>query len=578
MKANKSRHIGLSALTVALLGVAAAVFVAVGAVSFIAVYGQAMTADTATRAEQATRQTAAALENYLSNMEEKLNRIAAEVTADSLGSARELDVAVRLYTDVEAVMLWRADGSLAVCSAGDRQVKSAAAGSLSFDARAFDAGDACVISLPHVGNLYEADYPWVVTLTRGLDAAAFGERIAIAVDFSFSGIAQYIDNVGYGKHGYCYVIDRDGETVYHPQQQMLYAGIRSENVEEVLHLADGAHVFDDAIRSVSTLSDGWRVVGVSYTDELAASRRQAVVRFVAAVLLCCVLIAAATVLLYARIVNRPVNRLVRAMQAFERAAETYAYAPMREPVAELQTLSDSFGHMVGMVQGLMAQIKAEELSLRKTELKALQAQINPHFLYNTLDSIQWMCEQGKNEDAVRMISALARLFRISISRGHELIPIRDELRHAESYLVIQSYRYRDRFAYSFEADEALLGYLCNKITIQPLIENAIYHGIGNMPDDGVITVRVRRDPDAADADTADILIEVEDNGVGMTEAQCAAILRKERSDSSGIGIKNVNDRLKIFFGERYGITIRSELDAGTCVTVRLPRVEKEDEA
>ena len=121
MKANKSRHIGLSALTVALLGVAAAVFVAVGAVSFIAVYGQAMTADTATRAEQATRQTAAALENYLSNMEEKLNRIAAEVTADSLGSARELDVAVRLYTDVEAVMLWRADGSLAVCSAGDRR-------------------------------------------------------------------------------------------------------------------------------------------------------------------------------------------------------------------------------------------------------------------------------------------------------------------------------------------------------------------------------------------------------------------------------------------------------------------------
>ncbi len=475
-------------------------------------------------------------------------------------------------------MLWRADGSLAVCSAGDRQVKSAAAGSLSFDARAFDAGDACVISLPHVGNLYEADYPWVVTLTRRLDAAAFGEEIAIAVDFSFSGIAQYIDNVGYGKHGYCYVIDRDGETVYHPQQQMLYAGIRRENVEEVLHLADGAHVFDDAIRSVSTLSDGWRVVGVSYTDELAASRRQAVVRFVAAVLLCCVLIAAATVLLYARIVNRPVNRLVRAMQAFERAAETYTYAPMREPVAELQTLSDSFGHMVGMVQGLMAQIKAEELSLRKTELKALQAQINPHFLYNTLDSIQWMCEQGKNEDAVRMISALARLFRISISRGHELIPIRDELRHAESYLVIQSYRYRDRFAYSFEADEALLGYLCNKITIQPLIENAIYHGIGNMPDDGVITVRVRRDPDAADADTADILIEVEDNGVGMTEAQCAAILRKERSDSSGIGIKNVNDRLKIFFGERYGITIRSELDAGTCVTVRLPRVEKEDEA
>ena len=576
MKVKEKRHIGLTALTVVLLGVAAAVFVAVGAVSFVAVYGQTMTSDTATRAEQATRQTAAALENYLANMEEKLNRIAAELTAGSLGDAAELDVAVRLYTDVEAVMLWRADGTLAVSSAGGRQVKGDGAGSLSFDARAFDAGDACVVSLPHVGNLYTDEYPWVVTLTRRMDAPALGDAVAIAVDFSFSGIAQYIDNVGFGKHGYCYVIDRDGEMVYHPQQQMLYAGIRREDTAAVLPLADGAHLFSDAIRSVATLSGGWRVVGVSFTDELVATRRQAVVRFIAAVLLACVLIAAATVLLYARIVNRPVNRLVRAMQAFERAAETYTYTPGNEPVTELQTLSDSFAHMVGMVQELMARIKAEELSLRKTELKALQAQINPHFLYNTLDSIQWMCEQGKNEDAIKMISALARLFRISISRGHELIPIRDELRHAESYLVIQSYRYRDRFTYRFEADEGLLDYLCNKITIQPLIENAIYHGIGNMPDDGSITVRVKADGAAENPADADILIEVEDNGVGMTAAQCEAILQKERSDSRGIGIKNVNDRLKIFFGERYGITIRSELDAGTCVTVRLPRVEKED--
>ena len=576
MKVKEKRHIGLTALTVVLLGVAAAVFVAVGAVSFVAVYGQTMTSDTATRAEQATRQTAAALENYLANMEEKLNRIAAELTAGSLGDAAELDVAVRLYTDVEAVMLWRADGTLAVSSAGGRQVKGDGAGSLSFDARAFDAGDACVVSLPHVGNLYTDEYPWVVTLTRRMDAPALGDAVAIAVDFSFSGIAQYIDNVGFGKHGYCYVIDRDGEMVYHPQQQMLYAGIRREDTAAVLPLADGAHLFSDAIRSVATLSGGWRVVGVSFTDELVATRRQAVVRFIAAVLLACVLIAAATVLLYARIVNRPVNRLVRAMQAFERAAETYTYTPGNEPVTELQTLSDSFAHMVGMVQELMARIKAEELSLRKTELKALQAQINPHFLYNTLDSIQWMCEQGKNEDAIKMISALARLFRISISRGHELIPIRDELRHAESYLIIQSYRYRDRFTYRFEADEGLLDYLCNKITIQPLIENAIYHGIGNMPDDGSITVRVKADGAAENPADADILIEVEDNGVGMTAAQCEAILQKERSDSRGIGIKNVNDRLKIFFGERYGITIRSELDAGTCVTVRLPRVEKED--
>lgn len=579
MKAKTTHRIKLTALTVALLGVAAAVFVLVGSLIFAAVYGQAMMADASTNAEQSARQTAAALENYLNTMEEKLVRIAAEITEESLTDTEELDVAVRLYTDVEAVMIYSADGSLIVCSSNGRKVKENLSDNLSFDSRVFSANGERVILLPHVENLYENYYPWVVTLMKRMDPSVFGDDVCIAVDFSFSGIAQYIDNVGFGRHGYCYVIDSSGKMVYHPQQQMFYAGIKDEDVEAVAALPDGVHLFDDALRTVSTLEDGdWRIVGVSYTDDLAASRRQAIVQFVAAVLLCCVAIAALTVWLYARIVNRPVNRLVRAMRDFEELAETYSYAPQNEPIAELQTLSDSFGHMVGMVQSLMAQIKAEEISLRKTELKALQAQINPHFLYNTLDSIQWMCEQGKNEDAVKMISALARLFRISISRGKEIIPIRDELRHAESYLLIQSYRYKDRFSYAFEVDESLKDCYCNKITIQPLIENAIYHGIEGMLDDGKITVRVHKDPAAADAPDADIFIEVEDNGVGMTAAQCAAILSKERSDSSGIGIKNVNDRLKIFFGDKYGITINSEPDVGTCVTVRLPQLGKEPEA
>ena len=236
-------------------------------------------------------------------------------------------------------------------------------------------------------------------------------------------------------------------------------------------------------------------------------------------------------------------------------------------------LSDSFEHMSNRIKQLMERVRTEETELRKTELKALQAQINPHFLYNTLDSIQWMCEQGKNEDAMKMVSALAKLFRISISRGHELIPIKDELQHAKNYLVIQSYRYRNQFSYSFDIETRLEHYLCNKITVQPLIENAIYHGIDRMVDEGEIKISVKEAPDNKD----DILITVEDNGVGMTEEQCRKILRKERSDSSGIGVKNVNDRLKIYFGEKYGLTIKSELDVGTIVTVRIPKIEAEAE-
>ena len=218
----------------------------------------------------------------------------------------------------------------------------------------------------------------------------------------------------------------------------------------------------------------------------------------------------------------------------------------------------------------MDTVRSEELNLRKTELKALQAQINPHFLYNTLDSIAWMCERGKNADAVEMVNALARLFRISISRGHELITIKDELLHAESYLKIQAYRYKNQFSYHFDVEESCLSYLCNKITLQPIIENAIYHGINGLVDEGEITITVREQGE-------DILFKVEDNGAGMEPEIVQAILAKERSDHTGIGIKNVNDRLKIYFGSNYGITIDSAPDEGTRVYIKMPKVREEAE-
>ena len=254
------------------------------------------------------------------------------------------------------------------------------------------------------------------------------------------------------------------------------------------------------------------------------------------------------------------------MEAFEKNADNFVYEPV-SGVREVQDLSSSFAHLVRKIQQLMATVRAEEVNLRKTELKALQAQINPHFLYNTLDSISWMCEQGKNKEAVVMVNALAQLFRISISKGHELIPIRNEVQHAKSYLQIQSVRYKDQFSYRFAVDESCLDYLCNKITLQPIIENAIYHGINGLVEKGRIVIRIASSGD-------DILATVEDNGVGMEPEQIEAIFK--RSDNkAGIGIKNVDDRLKIWFGDAYGITIESEPDRGTRVIVRMPKKQKE---
>ena len=185
----------------------------------------------------------------------------------------------------------------------------------------------------------------------------------------------------------------------------------------------------------------WRVVGVSYIDETVNESFRQMVRItvITAGLVFLAALAAGWVL--SRLLSRPLQQLETAMEQFEQDADHFAFQAVRG-TREVQNLSDSFGHMVGRIQQLMTTVREEEIVLRKTELKALQAQINPHFLYNTLDSIAWMCERGKNADAVQMVHALARLFRISISRGHELIPIEKELQHAEAYLQIQKYRYK----------------------------------------------------------------------------------------------------------------------------------------
>ncbi len=242
---------------------------------------------------------------------------------------------------------------------------------------------------------------------------------------------------------------------------------------------------------------------------------------------------------------------------------------------EISTLMQNYNNIVSVNHSLINSLykdklkeQESDLSRKNAELLALQSQINPHFLYNTLDSISWMCEQGKNSEAVEMVNALARLFRISISRGHELIPIRSELQHAESYLEIQAHRYKNQFTWSIDAEESCLDYLCHKITLQPIIENAIYHGLNGLVDDGEILVSVREDGE-------DILFTVTDNGSGMTQEQISAIMQKDHSDRAGIGIKNVNDRLTIYFGPAYGIQIDSEPDCGTSVLIRMPKVREE---
>ncbi len=532
---------------------------------FLSRYRSAMVQSARTSSAQAVSQVSNTVGSYLSDMDQAMELV--EQSVSSSGESRDelLSVFLRYRPDVVAVTSYSPDGELLDCWATGREPRDDIFRNLSFDyGKARDSGDA-YLTAPHVETIFEGYYPWVVTMTSRLDAG--GEAAWLSLDLSFSGISSYINNVSIGQRGYCFLMDEDGNIIYHPQQQLLYAGLKSEDTEALAALSDGAWADDTVIYSLNSVGDsGWRVVGVSYVDELVNRNVNEMIRlsfWLAAVVLCVALL---TSLLLSKLLGRPLRGLADAMESFESDADHFSYRPVGG-TREVQELSGSFEHMVLRIQQLMSTVREEEINLRKTELKALQAQINPHFLYNTLDSIAWMCEQGRNADAVKMVHALARLFRISISRGHELIPIAKELEHAESYLQIQMYRYKNQFTYAFDADPDCLGFYCNKITLQPIIENSINHGLDLMVEEGRIDVQVRMDGD-------DIVFSVRDNGVGMSEEQIEAIMHSEQTDRTGIGIRNVNDRLRIYFGKNYGLHITSEPDVGTCVEIRMPKIRE----
>ena len=575
-KANAGAHGGvrLSTLTIALVAVAILSAAGICITLFTSVYGDALFRDARVSSEQSVRQTTLAVNNYLESMKSDVESVG-EMASECDTVEKFTDYA-RLYTnlrsDIYAISVYGSGGELLMCVSGELSMKEAL-NDISFAESVIPVADGeFSVSKPHVQFMFEGVYPWVVTVTEKYCGGLFGENVYIAVDFRFSEIAKYIDHVGVGRHGYCYIADPEGNIIYHPKQQLLYSGLKTENTSAAL-MSDGVHVKGDVIYTIASTDDGrWKTVGVNFTDELAVERRTQVINGLFVSLACCAAISVIVLVLFSVTVSTPVNELIAAMRDFEKRADSIGNIN-NAGVAELQALNESFSHMAHRIMTLMEDVRREETALRKTELRALQAQINPHFLYNTLDSIQWMCEQGNTEDAVKMVGALAKLFRISISRGKELIPISDEVKHAESYLLIQSFRYKNQFSYSFDVEPGLENCLCNKITIQPLLENAIYHGIDRMVDEGEIKVTVR----TAEDDENDIIIKVADNGVGMTEEQCRKILRKEKSDSQGIGVKNVNDRLAIYFGEKYGLSIESELDVGTTVTVRIPKIDKEAE-
>ena len=239
-------------------------------------------------------------------------------------------------------------------------------------------------------------------------------------------------------------------------------------------------------------------------------------------------------------------------------------------VDEITELGMSFNIMIGKIKELLDSKMKEQENLKKAELRALQAQINPHFLYNTLDTIIWMAESKKTEQVVEIVGALSNFFRISLSKGMDWITIGEEVERIRSYLIIQKMRYRDILDFNIQVDNDVVENTILKLILQPLVENALYHGIKNKRQGGTINIRAKR------KDEDEILIEVEDDGIGFTPEKLAQ-LRTELADDSGdiklengFAIGNVNKRIRLYYGKSYGLSIKSEYTSGTRVTLVIP--------
>lgn len=235
---------------------------------------------------------------------------------------------------------------------------------------------------------------------------------------------------------------------------------------------------------------------------------------------------------------------------------------------EVATLERSFNTMVGKIEELVANVRCEQVNLRRTELKLLQAQINPHFLYNTLDTIMWMAEDGQSEEVVEIVGALSDFFRVSLSKGRDYITLKEEESHVKSYLQIQQFRYADILEYEIDIPEELGEYNILKLTLQPIVENAIYHGVKQKRGKSKIMIH-------GSYKENHILLTVEDNGIGIQEEKLKQIrlhLEKENPEITdrGFGLANVNARIRLNYGKEYGLSIDSTYGAGTKVSMILP--------
>ena len=437
---------------------------------------------------------------------------------------------------------------------------------------ALEGSASSYLSSSHVQHIISGERPWVITLSRGIrnkSSKSENQKEGVFfIDLNYSAISELCNQSMVGNQGYAFILDADGNIVYHPQQQQLYNELQTENIslimgtdkDTVLSGKGSAEKLYSISRSEKT---GWTVVDCVRVEELLRKSNKAQSLYVL-VAMGLMIVALFFSRFISRSITQPIQQLCDSMARVQEGDFSVSDVVV-DSQNEIGSLTKSFNVMTHRIQDLMEQNIREQEAKRKSELKALQSQINPHFLYNTLDSIIWMAEGKKNEEVVLMTASLARLLRQSISNEDEVVSIGQEVEYARGYLTIQKMRYKDKMEFQIDVDPSILHIPLIKLVLQPVIENAIYHGLKYKESKGLLMVKGFRK-------NGNAVLQVTDNGVGMDQETLDHIYEKHKVNyqSNGVGVYNVQKRLQLYYGSEYGITYESEKGVGTTATITIP--------
>lgn len=532
-------------------------------------------------------QTGKSMEDYLVSMRQISDTAYYNTIKESDFSQENQDIQVKLNLLYEAnkdklrsIALYNMHGNLIMAEPVANQKANVDVTSQAWFQQALGRMENMHFSIPHIQNLFDDGtqrYYWVISLSRAVEITKQGmvQTGVLLVDMDFSSISWMMKQINTSKNGqYYYLCDSNGEIIYHPRQIQISEGIYKENSGINAGYENGIYdeVFNGSRRTVvvDTISyTGWKLIGVipysAFTHGMVNIRY-----FVVLLMLLTIMMLMVVNRIVSVRISRPIMKLNDSVKEYEAGEKPEIYIGGS---LEIRHLGYSIQKSYEQIDSLMKKIVIEQNERRKSELDALQSQINPHFLYNALDSIIWMIEGERNDEASFMISQLAKLFRISLSKGRTVITVKEELQHARSYMNIQKIRYKNTFSVTFQVDPSIEECCTVKLILQPILENAINYGVSSMDDCGEIIVSGKRKD-------GHILLSVEDNGIGMSEEEAALVLTdssRVHKRGSGVGLVNVNNRIKILFGKEYGLTVESEPDEGTKVSICIPEIPYTEE-